>query len=74
MEEENRVVEEPGVVVSGVEVAEKEKEDVGEEEAFQADEVAKMIEAVVQLTEESVGYRIALEFLVSEQVELLKQI
>jgi hypothetical protein len=69
VEEENQVVEEPRVVVSGVEVGEK--KDADEEVAFQAEEVAKV---VVQLTEESVGYRVALEFLVSDQVELLKQV
>lgn len=74
MEEENQVeeVEEPRVVVSQVEVAEK--EDVDEEVAFQAEEVARMIRVVVQLREESAGYMVALEFLVFEQLELLKQV
>lgn len=74
MEEENQVeeVEEPRVVVSQVEVAEK--EDVDEEVAFQAEEVARMTRVVVQLREESAGYTAALEFLVFEQVELLKQV
>ena len=45
--EENQVeeVEEPRVVVCQVEVAEK--EDVDEEVAFQAEEVARMIKVVV---------------------------
>lgn len=42
MEEENQVVEEPGVAVSGVKVAEK----VGVEVAFQAEEVVKMTKVV----------------------------
>lgn len=70
MEEENQVVEEPRVAVSGVEEVEKGDAEV----AFQDEEVAKLIKAVVQLMEESAGYRAALEFLVSEQVELLKQV
>lgn len=67
--EGNQVVEEPRVAVSGVEVVAKEEAEV----AFQA-EVAKMIKVVAQLMKESAGYRAALEFLASEQVELLKQV
>lgn len=70
VEEENQVVEEPRVAVSGVEEVEKGDAEV----AFQDEEEAKLTRVVVQLMGESAGYRAALEFLVSEQVELLKQV
>jgi len=62
-------VEEPKEAEPGVKVVEKEVVEV----AFQAEEVARMIKVVVQLMEAPAGYKDALEFLVSEQVESLKQ-
>lgn len=67
---ENQVVEEPKVVVSGVKVVEMEVVGL----RFQAEKVAKMIKVVVQLGEEPAGYKAALEFPVSEQVESQKQV
>lgn len=62
-------MEEPREAEPGVTVVEKEEVEV----AFQAAEVVRMIKVVVRLMEAPAGYRDALEFLVSEQVESLKQ-